>query len=515
MTDSRKLNVLLEMRPALEGYAGIPQEVRLLFRGLDRIPGIEVAGLLQMSGRSLARGTSMVERSGLFGRPLTTDERFKRYSNVVISTGKPLKEPANARFVAYLRQRLTILNLILRQLFGADRIALSRFESAAFEDFTWRTLFAKTLPPADFQALAGRDHLICRIPWRALHQVGFGSLTYRRRARYPQLLTRGQDVMIGQTPYPGRVSPGTSLVIRYHDAIPLFMPHTIPEQALHQAQHYHALKGNVHNGAWFSCVSETTRADLIRAFPNAEPRAVTIHNMVSHSYFAVDGEKPVRIGDIIRSRLNEQSEWLPRFGSAADKTRFYDRHLPEKQPNYLLMVSTIEPRKNHLRLIAAWERLRSETDPTLKLVIVGTLGWANEDIRDQLAPWLERGEAFLLHKVPSDDLRRLYAHAAATICPSYGEGFDYSGAEAMASGGVVVASDIPVHREIYDDGALYFDPYSTAGLVAQLNRLLYSTEAQDVRQRLAHAGRAVAGRYTPENILPRWEAFLRRVADSD
>ena len=271
----------------------------------------------------------------------------------------------------------------------------------------------------------------------------------------------------------------------------------------------------MHNGAWFSCVSETTRADLIRAFPNAEPRAVTIHNMVSHSYFAVDGEKPFRIGDIIRSRLNEQSEWLPRFGSAADKTRFYDRHLPEKQPNYLLMVSTIEPRKNHLRLIAAWERLRSETEPTLKLVIVGTLGWANEDIRDQLAPWLERGEAFLLHKVPSDDLRRLYAHAAATICPSYGEGFDYSGAEAMASGGVVVASDIPVHREIYDDGALYFDPYSTAGLVAQLNRLLYSTEAQDVRQRLAHAGRAVAGRYTPENILPRWEAFLRRVADSD
>jgi len=62
---------------------------------------------------------------------------------------------------------------------------------------------------------------------------------------------------------------------------------------------------------------------------------------------------------------------------------------------------------------------------------------------------------FLLNNVPADDLRVLYRHAAATVCPSLAEGFDFSGVEAMRCGGVVLASDIPVHREVYQDAAHY------------------------------------------------------------
>src|SRR5437762_6039986 len=53
---SPRTRVLLELRPAFDGFAGIPQETRLLFRGLRMLESCEVAGMLQMSNRILAKG---------------------------------------------------------------------------------------------------------------------------------------------------------------------------------------------------------------------------------------------------------------------------------------------------------------------------------------------------------------------------------------------------------------------------------------------------------------------------
>jgi hypothetical protein len=50
------LRVLVEMRPALEGHAGIPQETRLLFRGLSMLEGVHAEGLMQSAERVLCRG---------------------------------------------------------------------------------------------------------------------------------------------------------------------------------------------------------------------------------------------------------------------------------------------------------------------------------------------------------------------------------------------------------------------------------------------------------------------------
>ena len=50
------MKILLELRPALDGHAGIPQETRLLFRGLRLIDGLDVEGMIIHSGRVLAKG---------------------------------------------------------------------------------------------------------------------------------------------------------------------------------------------------------------------------------------------------------------------------------------------------------------------------------------------------------------------------------------------------------------------------------------------------------------------------
>jgi glycosyltransferase involved in cell wall biosynthesis len=96
------------------------------------------------------------------------------------------------------------------------------------------------------------------------------------------------------------------------------------------------------------------------------------------------------------------------------------------------------------------------------------------------------------------------------VCPSFGEGFDFSGIEAMRCGTVVAASDIPVHREIFDAAAEYFNPYSAAEISAAVSRLI-GEGAQARRAELLRQGEEVSGRYQPERIAPLWQGFLARL----
>jgi hypothetical protein len=506
--------VLVELRPAFDGFAGIPQETRLLFRGLRMLESCEVSGLLQMSNRILARGTY---DHGLFpdSRWLTESQKINRYSRIVISAAERPYVTAFEAVLDAVERRINSAALSLQTLLSTNSIRLTSFRTANFEDFIWRTLFAKSLPASDFQLVTSARQFVCRIPWQSMHMAGLRTLTFTRTAKYPKLRTPGTDVFITQTPYPARVSRGTSMVVRYHDAVPVLMPHTIGDVSLHQAGHFHALSANVKAGARFACVSAATRDDLLRLFPHAEKQAVVIHNMVSHHYFS-ENSSPALVPGIIRSRLHEPDpetgvEVRPKFLSLREQENFYLRNLQRKPFRYLLTVATIEPRKNHARLLAAWEVIKAETDPDLKLIVVGSLGWNYLKTVQSFRPWIDRGELFMLNAVPAPDLRVLYRHAAVTVCPSVGEGFDFSGVEAMRSGSVVVASGIPVHREVYADGAAYFDPYSTLDLVASLKKVLYADNAAGVQEQLRRNGHEVSACYLPAQILPQWDSFLSSV----
>lgn len=510
--EEKKIRVLLEMRPAMEGFAGIPQEVRLLFRGLSKIDSVRVNGMVQHPHRILSRG---VKEGGWFSKILSPAKKINRYSRVIISLAEVPYRNVLEMTISWISKKLSVSWLFVRTFLGIDKIQLTRFEAKTFEDFTWRTFFAKTLPASDYSLVSGADHYICSMPWKTMHMAGLASLNIFDTANYPHLVTDGFDVFIAQTPFPGNISRTTRMVVRYHDAIPIFMPHTIPEKSIHQATHFHGLLSNFRAGAWFSCVSAATRNDLLRIIPEAAERSVVIHNMVSHHYFLE--ESPFsRVAGIVRARLNLDGEHLvPKFLTLREQEAFYRKNLPAGHFRYLMIVSTVEPRKNHTRLLAAWEVLKADVDPGLKLVIVGALGWDCDAMVKGFRPWIDRGDIFMLSSVPAPDLRVLYHHAAATVCPSLGEGFDFSGVESMASGGVTVASDIPVHREVYDDAAEYFDPYSTISLVKALKAVLYDEAADGRRDNMRRRGQEVSARYTPERILPQWEGFLARLVQQD
>lgn len=498
------MRILLEMRPALDGYAGIPQETRLLFQALTQLDDMDIEGLLQSSNCLLARALPANPVSA--SNRLSVDEEINRLSRVVVSLQQDAQPKVSEKLLTLFALGVATTGMLLRHLIGQDQ-KLGRFSATHFKDFIWRSIFAKTLPFDDFDRVTRADFRVFRVPWAAMHA---SALLTRKlgRALYPRLDTRDFDIMIAETPYPATVTKGTKLIVRYHDAIPVLMPHTIINKSFHQASHYHALRRNVLDGAFFACVSDATRNDLLSIFPQIEDRVVTIHNMVSHHYFD-EPSNPGRVPDIIRTRTH--------IGGKVFGYKLQHQNVMSNSASgplmYLLMVSTIEPRKNHLTLLSAWERLRTENFPELKLVIVGTLGWGHQAIVNKFSPWLEHGDLFMLEDVPAEELRVLYQHASATICPSFGEGFDFSGVEAMRCGGAVVASDIAVHREIYADAALYFSPYSATEAAAAIS-VVISSDATNTRLKLVEAGATVSKRYLPEKILPQWHAFLQGWRDS-
>ncbi len=484
------------MRPALDGHAGIPQETRLLFRGLNALPGIDVHGLLQSSHRALAPGLPARRHGRLIDDcGLPRAEQVNRLAQVVVSLQQSpgiLLPKRVSNVLALLKSGFSLAG---RHLTGTS-VELTHFEAEHFRDFIWRALFAKTLEPSDIDAVIAEGYRVVTAPWGVMHRFGLLGRALTGFATYPRIDTRGFDMFIAETPYPGHVAPGTTMVVRYHDAIPMLMPHTISDKAYHQASHFRALRANVFAGAHFSCVSESTRTDLLAMFPEVESRSVTIHNMVSRFYFA-ETRSPERIPEILRMRRNVAA------GGHAEGIVLGPQG---EAPQYLLMVSTIEPRKNHLNLLSAWERLRAQPGHAgLRLVLVGMLGWEQKKIVRKFRPWLDRGEMVMLEDVPADELRLLYRHARATVCPSFYEGFDFSGIEAMRCGGVVAASDIPVHREIYHDASAYFSPYSPEEMATVIGALI-SDEAR--RAERIERGAAVSAAYTPDAMLPQWQEFL-------
>jgi alpha-1,2-rhamnosyltransferase len=123
-----------------------------------------------------------------------------------------------------------------------------------------------------------------------------------------------------------------------------------------------------------------------------------------------------------------------------------------------LVVGTIEPRKDCARILAAFESLWVEgSDSTLMLF--GRAGWRSYDLIDTLRSHPERGRRLFWFEDGSDaELDFAYRHAAALIFASRCEGFGLPLVEAMRYGLPVLASDIPVFREIGGHYPRFFPP---------------------------------------------------------
>jgi glycosyltransferase involved in cell wall biosynthesis len=151
---------------------------------------------------------------------------------------------------------------------------------------------------------------------------------------------------------------------------------------------------------------------------------------------------------------------------------------PSEAP-YVLAVGGVSPRKNTLRLIAAFTRWRERGGhrSVFRLLITGT-SLDPEFLRDGAT--LPDGVS-LLGYVDKAELPRLYAHAAAFLYPGIYEGFGLPIIEAMACGTPVVTSTTGAAPEIAGGAAVLVDPFEVDSIEAGLERATIPEEAQRLR----------------------------------
>ena len=77
----------------------------------------------------------------------------------------------------------------------------------------------------------------------------------------------------------------------------------------------------------------------------------------------------------------------------------------------------------------------------------------------------------------------------------------------MRCGGIVLSSDIPVHREVFGSASVYFDPYSAEDAARVVGQVL-APDGLPIRERLHAEGPKVSDGYTADRILPQWDRFF-------
>ncbi|OWW19979.1 glycosyltransferase family 4 protein [Noviherbaspirillum denitrificans] len=162
---------------------------------------------------------------------------------------------------------------------------------------------------------------------------------------------------------------------------------------------------------------------------------------------------------------------------------------------YILYVGTIEPRKNILGLVKAFEQV-APTHPDIKLVIAGKLGWDYDSLLQYIEASPLRDRIVLTGYVNETEKHALLKSADLFTYVSFYEGFGLPVLEGMAAGVPSITSNISSMPEVAGNGALQVNPNNTDEIAAAMRSLLDHPEA---RASLVERGHAQSRAFTWEN----------------
>ncbi len=181
--------------------------------------------------------------------------------------------------------------------------------------------------------------------------------------------------------------------------------------------------------------------------------------------------------------LGVGAEFTPEVGSE-DKRVTLDKY--GINGRYMIAVGNLQPRKNLVRLIEAYTRLRNaQPEFENKLVIVGKKTWKYDPILSFInkSRWVE--DIIITDYVPKYDLPILYACSDVLIYPSIYEGFGLPPLEAMACGAPVIVSERSALPEVVGDAGIKVNPFDTDAIAAAMALIV---SEPDLARRYSIAG---------------------------
>ena len=311
-------------------------------------------------------------------------------------------------------------------------------------------------------------------------QVGGAGGTRKRILRQqlvvPNLVNKTADI-IHYPDYLTALRNSTPCVVTIHDVAYSVDPafYTWPQRVLRHIMHPVALRA----ATTIVADSEFTRQEILRLFPNVSPEKVRV------VYLGISPPEEPReeVCTALRERLK----------------------LPE---SFVLSVCTREPRKNLDRLLHAFGRCPELADEYL--VLVGGAGWGRDSLAvlKSYGPQLAR-RVLVTGYVAESELAALYHMASVFVYISLLEGFGLPPLEALSRGAPVVASDIPVLREVLGDHVSYVDPYDIEHIGAGITTMLRN---DDLREQLMQRGKQHVRQFTWERCAHQMLEIYRHAA---
>jgi glycosyltransferase involved in cell wall biosynthesis len=268
-------------------------------------------------------------------------------------------------------------------------------------------------------------------------------------------------------------------VITVHDLAFLLYPRFLTRES---ARYYGQVDEAARTAAHIIAVSESTKRDTVRLLGVPEEKITVIYEAAHPLFTPVTNEEA-----LARARAH------------------YD--LPEE---FILFVSTIEPRKNIPTLLRAFRRLRDNYKSQATLVIAGHRGWLVEEV-DAVIEELQLGNTVrCLGGVPNEELVFLYNAAKLFVLPSFYEGFGLPPLEAMACGTPVIVSDTSSLPEVVGDAGWLVHPEDVEGLTVAMYRILSD---ENLRREMRAKGLKRAATFSWERAARQTIQVYRKVAE--
>ena len=173
------------------------------------------------------------------------------------------------------------------------------------------------------------------------------------------------------------------------------------------------------------------------------------------------------------------------------------------EDDFLLFVGTLEPRKNLLTLLKAFEQIVRQTSLRPQLVIAGGHGWLMDETFSFIKHSAIGDRLRLTGYLGDEELRALYSSCRIFVYPSLYEGFGLPPLEAMACGAPVIAGRVAALQEVLGSAARLVDPLDVEALAGSIVELI---ENDEERRRLASNGPKHAAKFS-------WEETARRTLE--
>jgi alpha-1,3-rhamnosyl/mannosyltransferase len=175
-----------------------------------------------------------------------------------------------------------------------------------------------------------------------------------------------------------------------------------------------------------------------------------------------------------------------------------------------LMVGSLEPRKNHVCALDAYELYLKHSSQRRPLLFAGGNGWKSEALQARIRAITESGVPVrALGYVSDDELAQLYQNSFALLVPSWHEGFGLPLVEAMSAGLPALASLRASLPELGGEGARYIAPENPEGYAAAMLALEADQQGYTRRSEASlERGRAFSWKSTAKSVV----AFVEQVA---